>query len=380
MSANPNTIEPIMPTDEQIDRAGMPSVGRKKGRSSKIVNWIGLIVLAGLCVYVFSLTAGSKKEAKKPVTVQEIANHMAPLVIPARPAPVAAEAAQVQVAQSGTTPPPVAQQGGAAPAKPHVLTWEERNMRPDQEVNAAASSAAAAANSAVPTPPALPAPPSPTAPVTELASRLMPTVMHGSRAGMLGNRDYIITAGTPLLCVTDTRIISTEPGLATCHLDRDVFSASKRVVLMEKGTRVLCEQTGSVKQGEARMFVVCSRAETPRGAIVNLNSPATDALGSAGLEGWVDNHWMQKIGASLAVAMLQDSVNLLIAEKTSSNGGQTFVLTNTTNSGEKISEEIIKSTIKIPPTITIAQGTVIQFILAGDLDFSDVYQLKTIKE
>src|SRR3546814_15212083 len=76
---------------------------------------------------------------------------------------------------------------------------------------------------------------------------------------------------------------STQPGLTSCVIPNDIWSANGKVILMEKGTRVLGEYSGGFSQGEHRIFVLWNRAITPAGISVNLGSPAADQLGRAGM-------------------------------------------------------------------------------------------------
>src|SRR3546814_5277350 len=77
-----------------------------------------------------------------------------------------------------------------------------------------------------------------------------------------------------------TAMDSTQPVLTSCVIPNDIWSANGKVILMEKGTRVLGEYSGGFSQGEHRIFVLWNRAITPAGISVNLGSPAADQLRS----------------------------------------------------------------------------------------------------
>ena len=51
------------------------------------------------------------------------------------------------------------------------------------------------------------------------------------------------------------------------------------------------------------------------------------------------------------------------------------VIVNPSTSGDVVTE-VLKDTIAIPPTVTKAQGDRIQVLVARDLDFRTVYELK----
>ncbi|MDE8420557.1 type IV secretion protein, partial [Klebsiella pneumoniae] len=79
----------------------------------------------------------------------------------------------------------------------------------------------------------------------------------------------------------------------------DVYSENGRVVLLDKGTKVLGQYSGGIAQGQARLFVLWTRALTPRGVAIDLGSPAADSLGRAGLPGGVDTQFWARFGVGL---------------------------------------------------------------------------------
>ena len=70
--------------------------------------------------------------------------------------------------------------------------------------------------------------------------------------------------------------------MTTCITATDVWSADGATVLLERGTKLVGETRGGVRQGQGRLFVLWSEARTPNGVTVELASPGTDALGRAG--------------------------------------------------------------------------------------------------
>ena len=126
-------------------------------------------------------------------------------------------------------------------------------------------------------------------------------VQAGTRQSRLHRRDGDID---PLSL--ETALASDQPGFTSCVINRDVLSDNGRVVLMEKGTQVVGEYRGGLQRGQKRLFVLWNRAKTPKGVIVTLASPATDALGRAGVDGYVDTHWWERFGSALLLSIVGD--------------------------------------------------------------------------
>jgi type IV secretion system protein VirB10 len=201
---------------------------------------------------------------------------------------------------------------------------------------------------------------------------LTPTQLQGSRAGTLGNRDFIVAMGTSIPCVLETALSSDQPGFTSCVINRDVLSDNGRVVLMEKGTQVVGEYRGGLRRGQKRLFVLWNRAKTPKGVIITLASPATDALGRAGIDGYVDTHWWERFGSAILLSIVGDATSYASSQLQDSD----VEADNTTSAGKQAATIAVEQSINIPPTLLKHQGELVSIFVARDLDFSSVYRLR----
>ncbi|MBY5767057.1 TrbI/VirB10 family protein [Rhizobium leguminosarum] len=201
---------------------------------------------------------------------------------------------------------------------------------------------------------------------------LAPTQLQGSRAGTLGNRDFIVAMGTSIPCVLETALSSDQPGFTSCVINRDVLSDNGRVVLMEKGTQVVGEYRGGLRRGQKRLFVLWNRAKTPTGVIITLASPATDALGRAGVDGHVDTHWWERFGSAILLSIVGDATSYTNGQLQDSD----VEADNTTSAGKQAATIAVEQSINIPPTLLKHQGELVSIFVARDLDFSSVYWLR----
>ena len=105
--------------------------------------------------------------------------------------------------------------------------------------------------------------------------------------------------------------------------------------------------------------------------MIPLSSPGTDELGRSGLAGNINRHFFQRFGAAILISVISGAVQSAVASQ--SNGST--VIYNPSGS-QDVMTEVLKGTINIPPTITKNQGDRIQILVARDLDFRSVYELK----
>ena len=204
-----------------------------------------------------------------------------------------------------------------------------------------------------------------------MAALLKPTVTPAAHASVLPAERLLLPKGAFIDCTLETAIDSTLPGMTTCITATDTFGADGSTVLIERGSKLVGETRGEVAQGQARVFVLWTEARTPTGVVIPLASPGTDELGRSGLPGEVDRHFFERFGAALLVSIIDGVVEGAVASQ--SRGG-TVILSP--EASTDVATDVLKSTVNIPPTITIAQGARIQVLVARDLDFRSVYELK----
>jgi type IV secretion system protein VirB10 len=216
--------------------------------------------------------------------------------------------------------------------------------------------------------------PSTPKPTSALNQRLRTVATVSASATQLPTQRLLLPKGAFIDCTLETAIDSTLPGLTTCITAVDTFSADGTVVLMERGTKLIGETQGDAEQGRARLFVLWTEARTPKGVIVPLSSPGTDALGRAGISGKVNRHFFDRFGAALLISVIDGTIQAAAANQASGASGTTVVLNP---SGTRdVMTEVLKSTVSISPTITVKNGSRIQILVARDVDFRSVYSLQ----
>jgi len=206
----------------------------------------------------------------------------------------------------------------------------------------------------------------------ELAELLQPTTTRAVTANILPTREFLLAKGAFIDCTLETAIDSTLPGMVTCITATDTFGSDGRIVLLERGSKLVGETRGQVQQGAARLFVLWTEARTPTGVVVPIASPGTDELGRSGLPGEVDRHFWDRFGAAILISV----VNGAVQGAAQSGSGDGAIIVNPATSSE-VMTEVLRSTMAIRPTIRKAQGDCIQVLVARDVDFRSVYALRT---
>ena len=213
----------------------------------------------------------------------------------------------------------------------------------------------------------------------QLGDALRPTLVSGTAAGRLADRTFMMTQGNLLDCSLDVAISSAVPGMTKCTLTRSVYGDDRKVVLLERGTELTGQYQGGMQQGQKRLFILWVRAKTPKGVVINLNSPGSDSLGRSGVDGYIDTHFWERFGAALFLSVIDDGFQLLTskAQNSGSSNGTTVVLPqNTTQTAKNAAAIAVENDIHIPPTLEKNQGEHVSVFVARDLDFRTVYAVK----
>ena len=205
-----------------------------------------------------------------------------------------------------------------------------------------------------------------------LAALLHAEVTPAVPAAFLPTQRFLLPQGNFIDCTLETAIDSTLPGMTTCITAADTFGADGKVVLLERGTKLVGETRGEVRQGQARVFVLWTQARTPTGVVVPLASPGTDELGRAGLPGEVDRHFWQRFGAAMLITLIDGAVQAGV-QASARNGGTVIYAPS---GSQDVLTEVLKDTVAISPTVFKHNGERIQVLVARDLDFRPVYELR----
>ncbi|QPB24764.1 type IV secretion system protein VirB10 [Rhizobium sp. 007] len=361
-----NAVNPQ--TGHDVDAAGsLVSEPTRRRLSGPQKLMIASVIVASSLSLIW-VSGRSKKEVESPAPQRAVLTNTEPF----RPAPI-------EVAPDRSAPPPAEQPAVSPPAQSSseandpqaeqspIFAYESGEQpadvghtREDKEDSTSEKYASMLADEA--------------SVDNDLSQRMKAGVQEPSRATLLPHPDFMITQGTTIPCILQTAIDTSLPGYVKCVLPQDVRGATNNVVLLDRGTTVIGEIQRGLQQGDARVFVIWNRAETPHHAVVSLASPGADELGRSGMPGTVDNHFWQRFGGAMLMSVVQGAFQTA-SQYTESSGGPN--LNSFQSNGAQAADTALKATINIPPTLRKNQGDAVSIFVARDLDFSDIYELRT---
>jgi type IV secretory pathway VirB10-like protein len=184
------------------------------------------------------------------------------------------------------------------------------------------------------------------------------------------NSRYTIFQGAVIPAVLESMVDSTFPGQIRARVIADVYDGvTGSHLIIPKGSTLFGSYSNNVVMGQKRILAAFERLVFPGGRSVSLQGmQMTDSVGRQGLEGNVDNHYVQRFGTSMLVALLG-----LIADR--NDGTNTTVITGDANGVgssagqilQDISRENLERVKQIPPTITLKQGDKFNILVNRDM-------------
>ena len=385
--AEPEAPRPDNGNGEQntrIDRDMTPLRGPMKPNIPLALGAAGIILVGGLSFVLWRAGDSGPEQRARQVTPQEAQ----PITPPSEePAPV--------LPLLPSAPPTVAEQPPVDPlAEQRARLLLARIRRLQKEMDDRRRSKMLVVSESSPTPPG--ATPAAMPAAGAGGAGPTPTLLGGERADntprmgdvgpveqqeavparLLRTTAYTITEGTVIPAVLETAINSDLPGLVRSINAADVFSHDGSQLLIPKGSRLVGRYQSDIRRGQVRVFIIWTRIIRADGLSVMINSPGTDPLGRAGVEGDVDTHFFKIFGAAILLSILDGGIDVAI-EMARRQGDDSTAIMQRDRGMSRAAELALQDAIRIQPTIHIDQGTAISIQVARDLDFEAVEMART---
>src|SRR5208283_5046484 len=157
--------------------------------------------------------------------------------------------------------------------------------------------------------------------------------------------DALVAQGTIIRADLLTAIQSDLPGNVSAIVREDVWSFDGRRVLIPAGTKLIGDYRSGITRGQTRIFVVWTRLLREDGVSVQLGSIGTDDLGRAGQAGFVDQHYVERFGASILLSVVGGASQFIATL------GQQSQLNNQQNTSQSYTDPVtgITTTIQSQP-------------------------------
>jgi type IV secretory pathway VirB10-like protein len=178
--------------------------------------------------------------------------------------------------------------------------------------------------------------------------------------------------GEILEAVLVNRIIAdTEPSPVVCQLSKDVFDHSARYVVFPASSRIVGLSQVVNYKGANRLFITFNRIILPNGPSVDLPTSskavrALDETGALGVVSKVDRHWFLQFGTAIFFGVL-DGISGAAQRNRDAFSAQSAVLGKTSESFDRILENIMSQYSTIVPTIRVDQGKTMKIYLSDDM-------------
>ncbi len=343
---------------------GLPLVGADRGNAPL---WLGLVAILALAGGLFLALENRRLRVAQPTVRIGAAGDG--LVAPYRPPPI--DLPPPPAPPMATAPPPViALPPPPAPTSPSptaFLPGRLQAMAPPPSAppptRESASASAIVYDATAGDAPVAGAAPAGTGTAAVGAAGRPAGTAYASR-GRASRLVTMVPRGTLIPAILETALDSTQPGQARALISQDVRNLAGDRVLIPRGSRLFGDYRADVAAGQKRAFVLWSELVRPDGAVIAIDSPATDPLGRAGVRGKVDTHFPARLGG----ALLQSAIDFgtLAGAQSISRNGVILASPALQNGTSQLVGPLPK------PSLSVRQGALISVLVARDLEFAPV--------
>jgi len=182
---------------------------------------------------------------------------------------------------------------------------------------------------------------------------------------------YVLFEGATLDTVLMNRLDGDAVGPVKVLVSNPFYSHDHQHVLIPDGTIVLGEakKIGAAGFGQQRrMAVVFHRLIMPDGFSVDLDQfHGLDQIGQEGLQGKVNNHYLEIFGTSIALGVIGGAGQITSGGGNLNSSGSQQFTNGAAASVSQSSTTILDRFIQIPPTITIREGHRVKVYFTQDM-------------
>lgn len=191
------------------------------------------------------------------------------------------------------------------------------------------------------------------------------------------NQTLLLPKGSFIPCSLKTRIVSELKGGIACIVANNVYSANGQTLLIEKGSTITGSYTNAdINDATTRLFVIWEEIKTPLNIVIPISSGGSDTLGGSGIEGTLDNHYVERFGAAIMLSVIDGGIKILgnyVKNLMSNTDDIQF------NEASNMAAMVMRKTMNIKPTLYRNHGDLVGVYVNKDVDFSKVYRLRIKK-
>jgi type IV secretion system protein VirB10 len=140
-----------------------------------------------------------------------------------------------------------------------------------------------------------------------------------------------ILQGKLIYGVLETAINTDLEGTLRAIVNRDVYAEKGKNILISKGSRLIGTYQSGIQRGQHRLMITWNRVIRTDGVEIAITSKVTDQFGRSGLQGTVDNKYVEILGNSLLTSLLTIATAIATEEAANTDG---FTNTTSTTSGD----------------------------------------------